>query len=134
MFTLQISPGASSDIVELKKNSPNEAASIIAILQEIKGNQRLLDLLLVHELEEQLSSGLDFNVSHWWEQYRVGKDLWRIRIITDNRILSSHRIVYGYVRGQQEYVVLGVVHRSFNYDAQHPISKRILAEYSEYCE
>jgi len=132
MFALNISPGAKIDIVKLKSLDEGAAALLLVILQEIKGDQEVLDSLTIHDLIDVLPiAELDYEVKHWWEHYRKGKNLWRLRILEDS--LTSYRIVYGYSPTEHAYYVLGIVDRDFNYDSNHPISKRILAEYEDLC-
>lgn len=134
MFALSYSPGAQDDIRQLKRANPDAAALVLATIQEIRGDQNLLDSLTIHEFEERLSKlDVTYTVKHWWEHFRKGRDLWRLRVIDDDNLLTDFRIIYGYSISESKYYILGVVPRSFNYDSNHPQTKRILGEYEDLC-
>ncbi|MFK4075184.1 hypothetical protein ACI2KX_15870 [Ectopseudomonas khazarica] len=134
MFALSYSPGAQEDVRQLKSIDPNAAALVLATVQEIRGDQNLLDSLTIHEFEDRISKlDLTYNVKHWWEHFKRGRDLWRLRVIDDENLLTDYRIIYAYCIPESKYYILGVVPRSFNYDSNHTQTKRILAEYEELC-
>lgn len=132
MYALHLSEGTKSDIIEIKGVDPEAAALALVVLQEIKGDQDVLDSMTIHDYQDVLSgSGASYEVKHWWEQFKKGKNLWRLRVLES--ALLRYRIVYGYSQSEHSYYVLGLVKRDFNYESSHPISRRILGEYEELC-
>lgn len=134
MFALYLSDGIKTDIRNILALDPDAGSDILVVLQELEsGNQALLDSLTDHEYSGQFpSTGLAYNVKHWWEHFRKGKNLWRLRILNSST-LHAYRIVYGYSQTEQAYYILGAVSRDFNYDPNHSISRRMLAEYENLC-
>jgi hypothetical protein len=135
MFTLSLAPGAQADLRRLATTDGPAAAMIVAVLQEIQGDPSLLDALTIHDFEDVFpETEHDFNVKHWWEHYRKGRNLWRLKVIDSKRSLLRYRVIYGYAMREQAYYVLGIVHRDHCYVTSHPDTQRILREYFEYCE
>lgn len=133
MYALHLSAGIKSDLRELKASAPQVAAAALTLLQELKGSQEALDSLTIHNFEDILQgSNTQYHVSHWWELYRTGKNIWRLKTV-DTPSLGHYRIIYGYSQAEQAYYALGIVKRDFDYDLSHPVSQRILSEYEELC-
>lgn len=135
MFQFSVTPGAKTDIRGLASSDRDAAALVVVTFQELQGNQVLLDTLTIHDHDDVLPlSGHPYNVKHVWEQYKKGKNLWRLKVMDSDKTLQPYRVIYGYSTGEQKYYVLGVVPRGHSYDSSHPTFRRILEEYSEYCE
>lgn len=129
MFSLHIHQNASQDLLALRQTEPQTAGRILALLEQIEGDQRLLDNLTVHNFG---ASGTEqFHVSRWQEQWRQGRDLWRLKAWNLERQGLRYRIVYAYLPGKQKYFVLAIAPREFDYDPTHPIGRRILRAYQE---
>lgn len=134
MFRLVLSPGSKSDLTDLKQTSPDVAAMAIVVLQEIQADQKLLDTLTIHAFEDVLPiSEAKYDVKHWWTYYKKGLNLWRLKIVDIDKFLFGYRIIYGYSQSEQKYYVLGILSRNFDYDPNHPTTKRILREYEDLC-
>lgn len=58
-------------------------------------------------------------------------DLWRLKIWDLEKGRFNYRIIYAYQISNHCFHMLAVVHRDFNYEPNHPITKRILNDYSE---
>lgn len=127
MLRLFIHNDAEDDLERLWDSEPVAAAQVAALLEELEGNTDLLDRLTQQDFG---AYGLeDFHVSEWKEQQRKGRNLWRLKIwdLEDKGI--RYRIVYAFMTRQQDYSVLGIVPRDFNYDASHELTRRIVAAY-----
>ncbi|MFD3301949.1 hypothetical protein [Aquipseudomonas alcaligenes] len=134
MFRLSLSPGSKSDIRSLKARDPDAAALLLAGLQEIQGNQELLDSLTIRDFDDVLPElNVSYDVKQWWQYWKRGRNLWRLRLMDDERLLSGYRVIYAFIPRETHYLVLGVVPRSFNYDPNHTITKRIIGEYDDLC-
>jgi len=127
-YQLFIHADAKKDLAELQLKDRRAAALIVAMLEEIEGDQRLLDALTVHDFGDDGNE--KFHVSKWLEMWNKGLDLWRIRIWALDRI-APYRVVYAYERGKQRYHVLGVFHRDFNYDPADARVKRVKDAYEQ---
>lgn len=127
MVTLFIHEDAENDLEELWSKDTEVAARITVLLEELKGNDDLLDRLTQHNFG--LYSSADFHVSKWFEQWNKGNDLWRLKIwdLEDNDV--KYRIVYAFIPTKKHYHVLGIVPREFNYEANHELTIRILNTY-----
>ena len=129
MYRLFIHDDAAADLEALYRTNSVAVARIVALLQEIQDSQDYLDRLTQHDFGSYASES--FHVSKWHEQWRQGRDLWRLKIwdLEDKGI--QYRIVYALARGKQHYHVLGIVPRSFNYDSDSEITNRILKAYDD---
>lgn len=120
---------AENDLEALWNEAPDVAARITVLLQELDGNQDLLDRLTQHDFGAYGTA--DFHVSKWVEQWKKGKDLWRLKVWDLEEKGLNYRIVYVFVPGKGHYHVLGIVPRGFNYEADHKLTRRILAAYQD---
>lgn len=131
MFTLTIHHDAEDDLEKLWVSAEDAAALVTALLQEIQGDQKLLDALTIHDFGANRSA--KFHVSKWLEFWNQGADLWRLKVWSLEAKGLPYRIVYAYEYGRQRYHVLGVFHRDFNYDPTDPRTQRVQNAYSNIC-
>jgi hypothetical protein len=127
--SLLIHPDAAQDLRDLMVNDPEAAGKILALLQQAKHDSKILDSLLDHDFGESQTG--DFHVSKWLELWNSGYNIWRLKIWTVPNGSLKQRIVYAYDRIQQEYHVLAVVHRKFDYKRDHAVTKRVLEAYRD---
>jgi len=127
LYSLHIHDDAIADLGSLWEEMPVAAARISVLLQELEGNQDLLDRLTQHNYGSYQSD--DIHISKWFEHWRKGKDIWRIKVWDLESKGLMYRIVYAFIPSTHEYHVLAVAPRDFNYETDHPITKRILRAY-----
>ena len=127
MFALDIHSDAQADLDDLWKTAPKAAARIVAILQEIQGNQKLLDSLLDQDFGADQSE--KFHVSKWHGLWNQKLDIWRFKVWDLERDRLPYRVIYAYEIARRHFHVLGIFHRDFNYDPLDARSKRILKAY-----
>ncbi len=117
------------DLEDLSATDPKVAARLHQLLEAVQADRNLLDLLTVHDF------GADqreiFHVSRWQEYWRDDKDLWRLKLWELEHQGHPYRIIYALKRGTGNYFVLGILHRDFNYDPNHPATQRILRAYGD---
>jgi len=119
--------GARADLETLWDEDPDAAGAIYALLQEIKGNQALLDALTTHDFGAQGTKR--FHVSEWTAQQRKGRNLWRLKVWELDEQGIRYRVVYAFDPRIRRHFVLGIVDRDFNYDESDPRTRRILEAY-----
>ncbi len=129
MIALFLHNDAVSDLRDLKIIQPEAAARILALLQELKGNPDLLDRLTQHGYGSRNCS--DFNVSKWLAHWKRGRDLWRLKVWDLEDKGLRYRIIYAFVPQKKHHYILAIAPREFNYDTNHPISRRIIRAYEE---
>jgi len=127
MIRLFVHVDAETDLEKLWVVAPKAAARISVLLEELEGNQDLLDRLTQHDFGNFRSA--DFHVSKWLNQWNKGRDLWRLKVWDLEDKGLKYRVVYAYVPGKSQYHVLGIVSREFDYDPRHELSRRIIAAY-----
>ncbi|MBA1146401.1 hypothetical protein H0Z60_04945 [Ectothiorhodospiraceae bacterium WFHF3C12] len=129
MYSLKVHHNARADLQALRDQFPEAATQIATLLQEIKTDQDLLDRLTDHDFGASRTA--DFHVNKWLQQWNRGRDLWRLKIwdLEDKEL--QYRIVYAYVPTYRTYYVLGVCDRSFDYDENSELTRRILAAYDD---
>ncbi|WP_089729869.1 hypothetical protein [Candidatus Thiosymbion oneisti] len=127
MIALFVHDDAEADLEALWKEEPQAAARILALLAQLEGDPDLLDRLTQHDYGAHRSA--DFHVSKWQAHWRKGQDLWRLKLWDLEAKGLRYRVVYAFEPRRQHYHVLAIAPREFNYDASHPISRRILCAY-----
>ena len=127
MLQLFIHVDAKVDLERLWKEAPKAAARLAALLEELEGNQDLLDRLTQHDFGNYGTA--DFHVSKWIDQWNRGRDLWRLKVWDLEDKGLQYRVVYAFMPGKSQYHVLGIVSRDFDYDPNHELSRRIIAAY-----
>lgn len=134
MPKLFISQEAEDDLELIYGDNEVIATRILALLQELQNDADLLDRLTQHEYG--LAGYADFNVSKWLEQWNQGRDLWRLKLwdLEEKFPDNKYRIIYAFIPLKQQYHVIGIVPREFNYEANHPIAKRIIEAYKLLCD
>lgn len=131
MYKLNILPIVKEDIKVVGVSSKNAATKIVALLEQLNTNQELLGYLLEHnhgEPDEDL-----FNVSKWQAYWKNGYDLWRLKLFNLENVGLRYRIIYAYAleNSIQTFYILAIVHRDFDYDPTHEITKRLIHSYVE---
>lgn len=105
------------------------AGKVAALLQQAKHDQKIIDSLLAHNFgADHLAA---YHVSKWVEFWKVGYNIWRLKVWEMPHGSLPYRIVYAYEPKLLRYHVLAIVHRSFNYKPDHEITKRILKAYDD---
>lgn len=124
MYNLFVHNDAKEDLEQLWKSEPRAAARISAILEELDGNQDLLDRLTQHGFGTQRSN--IFHVSRWLEHWNKGINLWRFKVWDLENIGLRYRIIYCFVPTKSHYYILAIAPRDFDYERTHPITQRVL--------
>jgi len=129
MYRISIHDDAKDDLRQIQTIDAVSANRIAVILQQIKADPDLLDRLLEHDFGPE--GGAPFNVQKYLTFWRKGLDVWRLKIWDDPKRLLPYRVIYAYDYGHNgnNFYVLGVVDRDFDYDGNHPTVKRIIATY-----
>lgn len=128
MYRLYVHRDAVGDLNRLWQTSETAAARIVVLLEELQGNQDLLDRLTQHDFGVDRSE--TFHVSKWFEHWNKGKDLWRLKLWDLEAAELRYRVVYAYAPGIRQYNVLAIAPRSFGYEKNHPLTRRILRAYA----
>jgi mRNA-degrading endonuclease RelE of RelBE toxin-antitoxin system len=118
---------AKHDLAMIGENDPDTEAEILAILQEIKGNQQLLDALTIKDFG--FARDVSFHVDKWVSQHKQGRNLWRLKIWNLEDLGIQYRIVYALDPRISRYYILAVLHRDFDYDEKHPRVQQLNATY-----
>lgn len=102
---------------------------IVAFLQECEANPEILSWERVFGDAEV--GGLDYNLDRYQELRGQGINAFRAKILDLSRVGLQYRIIYVHFPTQDTYVVLAVLPRDIAYDADHPKTLRIVANYAE---
>lgn len=127
--TLTIHPDAANDLRQLMLSDQFAAGKVVALLQQVKYDQKIIDSLLDHNFGADHTGA--YHVSKWHELWKVGFNLWRLKIWVEPKGSLRYRIVYAYEPKSLQYYVLAVVHRDFDYKRDHEITSRILKAYKD---
>ncbi len=130
MIALFVHNDAKDDLLALRETEPQAAGQILALFEQLEGDPDLLDRLTQHDYGAYGTA--DFHVSKWQEQWRKGRDLWRLKVWDLEEKGLRQRIVYAFIPGKQHYHVLAITpRRDFDYEERDPITQRILRAYQE---
>ncbi len=127
--SLLIHPDAAQDLRALMVSDRAAAGMVLALLEQAKHDSTVLDSLLDHDFGAGRTE--DYHVSKWWELWKSGYNIWRLKVWTVPKGSLKQRIVYAYDPTQLEYHVLAVVHRDFDYKRNHAVTNRILQAYRD---
>ncbi len=127
--SLSIHRDAAEDLRQLMGSNKGAAGKIAALLQQVKHDPNIIASLLEHNFGADHSSA--YHVSKWVEFYRVGYNIWRLKVWEMPHGSLPYRIVYAYEPKLLQYHVLAIVHRNFNYQRDHEITKRIVKAYAD---
>ena len=92
MYSIVLHRGAKADLDDLWVSDPFAAATIYALLQEAKANQRVLETFSSHDFGAYETDR--YHVAAWAEQQRKGRNLWRLKIWQLERHGVRRRVVY----------------------------------------
>ena len=132
MLRFRIHPDAADDLRDLRVRNRYAAQRLVVLFQELEGDQGLLERLLDDHFGEDGNG--QFDIRRWVTQWEQGRDLWRLKDFTVLELGANYRVVYAYLMNSREIHVLGIVHRSFEYDEHSEIGQRILAAYHRLLE
>lgn len=130
LFRLRIHESAESDLDAIATVDADAAAFLLTFLEELEGDQDLLDRLTQHGYHVRASDdwAANFNVEVWAAQQQRGRNLWRLK--SWELEAGDYRVIYAFQALRRVYVVLGVFHRSgFNYECDSPLGRRIAEDY-----
>lgn len=134
MFKLIIEKPAGEDIKRMLDQGGEakvHAARILSFLQLLKGRQDWLEELLTRKFQND-----EFNVDKYLQCWDDGLDMWRLALIEysfdrQRQWQMPYRILYAYDLQCSTFRVLGVVHRSFDYQEDHEFTQRIRRTYDQ---
>jgi len=138
VLRLLISPEARGDLDGLRAVAPAARLRLLAFLEQLQADLTLLNALTIHDYGSDQDNA-QFNVSKiqslWNAQGRTpGKDLWRLKLWDLEKQGLRYRVIYAYEIRRQRHHILGVINRKdFNYEPDHPFTKRILHQYDDLC-
>lgn len=127
-YTLHVCEEAESDLDDIYDIDEDAGATIEVFLQEVRGNQDMLDRLSSSNYRSYGDN--DFDVKRWIEAWRT-MAVWRIRVYNCDGAAKNYRVIFTFHPIEKRYYILGVVPRDFDYDPNHQLSKRIASTYSE---
>ena len=128
MLHLQIAEEAEQDILDLHVRNPYAAKRLAILFDQLRGDEQLRE----HLLEDCYGEAGDapFSIRKWQAQWRVDRNLWRLKDFMLLDLDADYRVIYAYLIGSRCLYILAVAPRSFDYDEDSEIGRRILATYS----
>ena len=132
VFTLTVHPDADEDLRAVVRTDRSTGVDLLTYLQELGSDQDQLDLLTVDGYDHQGGHWLDnISVRAIVSQQRAGNNLWRLKLWDLEREGIQYRLIYAFTPLSKTIHILAVVHRdSFNYEPDHPITRRVLSAYA----
>jgi len=128
---LFIHTDAENDLNEIWEEHPDKAAIVIALIEQLQCDEDLLERLTERGYGAYESEA--FHVDGWFDQWRQERNLWRLSVVELNDLDRQNqlRIIYAFIPAKQRYYILAIAPRSFNYDREHSITKRIIRAYDD---
>lgn len=127
VYQVVIALAAKEDLAAIADDDPETEAEIAVLLQELKGNQQLLDALTIKDFG--VTREASFHVDKWVEQQNKGRNLWRLKIWNLEDIGIRYRVIYALDPRVSRYYILAILHRDFDYDENHPRVCKLLDTY-----
>lgn len=127
MLLLVVHKFVVDDLAEVRKDNPDAAKKIAALIIELKGDQDLQDRLTQHDYGAHRSE--EFHISVWTEEQKKNRNLWRLKLWALENQGIKYRIIYAFQPKLKRHVVLAVAPRDFNYGDEHPLTERIRTVY-----
>jgi mRNA-degrading endonuclease RelE of RelBE toxin-antitoxin system len=128
-YSIAVHDDAALDIDKIYLVDEDAAADIEVFLEEAQLNQKILDSLTINKYVTHEALPYPYDVKELIELKKKKLNIWRVRLLQLNSAARDYRIIYAFNPPEMRYYVLGVVHRQFNYDITHEITKRIVAAY-----
>lgn len=128
-YSIAVHEDAAHDIEEIYSVNEDAAADIEVFLEEAKLNQKTLDSLTINKYVTDEALPYPYDVKELIELKKKKLNIWRVRLLLLNSAARNYRIIYAFNPPEMRYYVLGVVHRNFDYDINHEITKRIITAY-----
>lgn len=132
MYRLRIHDHAEEDLEGIRQADADGAYLLLTLLDELQGDQDLLDRLSQngYDVRDSDDWAANFNVQAVVSQQERGRNLWRLKSWDFGA--SLYRVVYAFQPQLRTYVVLGVFDkRIFNYELDNPLTGRIVADYQD---
>src|SRR5258708_5490100 len=135
MYKLLIHPDAAADLKELWLRSPQDAARIEVLLQEVGNDQRLLEGLTEDGFGEDERE--KFGIQPWRRLWNTRLDIWRLKPWNlekrGKREALPYRVIYAYEIKKHRYHVLAIkARKEIDYDdEQQPLAQRVLRAYHD---
>lgn len=116
-----------ADLESIKEVDIEVHAKLAALLRQLQADAKLAEKLLDHGFGADGAE--DVSVSKWLNEWKTGKNLWRLKFWDLENFGLRYRVIYVYLPKQARFVVMAIVARgSFDYDNEnHPIRQRIAA-------
>lgn len=127
VYNIVIATAAKQDLLTIATDDPDTESEIAAVLQELKGNQQLLDALTLKDFGRAREA--PFHVDKWSAQQQKGRNIWRLKIWELEDMGIQYRVVYALDPRISRYFILAVLHRDFDYDEKNPRVRQLLATY-----
>jgi hypothetical protein len=111
---IQIHAAAQQQLRDLMGSDPKAAGEIVAVLDEIQGNQGLLECLLETDFEDER-----FSITPVVQLQRLQWNCWRLtlfKVTDDTREKIPFRILYAFDSLSRIYHVLAIEPRATAYD------------------
>ncbi|MCY1303216.1 hypothetical protein D9M69_698250 [compost metagenome] len=102
---------------------------MIALLEELEGDEDLL-AQLAQDFFRREPPG-QFDTQYWVEVRYTGRNIFRMKYWDANHFLLPYRVIYAHKQEADEYYILGIVPREWDYDVEHKLSKRMFKAYDE---
>ena len=120
------------DLKRILATDPQVVYRTRELIEELRSNQDLLDRLSQQNYgvwPNKPKRDAFFNVKMWAEAQKNGLNLWRLRDLSLVEKGLEYRLVYAFLPQKKQYFVLAIVEKDFDYDTDHPVSRRIFASY-----
>jgi hypothetical protein len=129
VYKLLLHEDAKHDLLELRQTDRAAAQRIMAFLEQLKGDQDLLDRMTQDHYGQRGSRAL-FHIRKWVVQWRLNRNLLRFKLWDLEEQDVHYRVIYAFVPKQMHYCILGIAPKSWNYQAGD-YTNRMLKAYDE---
>jgi hypothetical protein len=127
MPDLIVEAHAEQDLDTLFLEDEDTAAIIDVLLDEIYGNEDLIQLLCTDRSRRMEEPA--FTNERFIELWNIGYTIYRLKMWDLEDSLLSHRTLHAYDGRSDCTHILAIIHRDHAYDTNHPQVRRCVADY-----
>lgn len=127
MNEVRLTAHAVADLDAIYEVDADSAAEIETALEEIQNDNDLSRYL--HERFFRNLGPPSYEVDHFNELWEKGLNIFRMKFWDYQGSLVPYRVLYAHNPKTDCFYILAVLDRKITYDTQHPIVKRVLADY-----
>lgn len=127
MRNIDMLPGGSADLADLRAKDPKAAADLVVFFQEADGDPRIIEKFTTHG-DVTIGKDHSANIVGWVEARCGGDNLFRLKLLDPPHL--KYRVIYGFDWHTRRIGILAIVRRKGDtYEIDSDLTRRILGDW-----